>query len=401
MKRILNILLIAFDILGHAAVGIFVTNRFLIGAPETRGKFLMLLAHMGAWPLAGLVQALRSGGFSGFALSLLRPTSWRWAWRFLFTLLGARWLIQEIYRKFHPRPCPPEVLSTHVQDADMRDLVLDAEGEPTTGPKGLFNRANQIYSLEIVTREVRLDRLPPQFDGFTIVQLTDHHYGRFTSKEFVRRYVDLSIQIDPDLIALTGDYQTYSRDVEDGIKLLHPIGEWSQRERGGMGAFTVLGNHDRAAGTAHVMDALRRAGIKILNNRHVRLERDGASLYIVGVADPWSVRGDLDRALYGMPEGSCTILLAHVPDFLIDSAEAGVDLQLSGHNHGGQIKLPFLGAILVASRYGRRYAEGFYKRKRTLMYASRGLGGKPPVRFGSKPEITKFILRSPGVRPYI
>ncbi|MEO5952079.1 MAG: metallophosphoesterase, partial [Chloroflexia bacterium] len=100
-----------------------------------------------------------------------------------------------------------------------------------------------------------------------------------------------------------------------------------------------------------------------------------------------------DRALFGAPASTCTILLAHLPDYLVESA-GKVDFQLSGHNHGGQIKLPWLGALLVSSRYSRRYVEGFFKRKGTIMYVSRGIGGKPPIRLGSKPEITRFMLRT-------
>jgi predicted MPP superfamily phosphohydrolase len=199
--------------------------------------------------------------------------------------------------------------------------------------------------------------------------------------------------MSPDLVALTGDYQTYPQDVEEIARLLAPLGIWSGEARGGKGVVAVLGNHDHEAGKARVTDALRRAGIPVLSNSHIRLTRGGTDLYIVGVADPWSGRADLDRALHRVPNSVCTVLLAHVPDYLVESA-GRVDLQLSGHNHGGQIKLPFLGALLVSSRYGRRYVEGFHRRSGTLMYVSRGIGGKPAIRLGSKPEITRFILRS-------
>jgi predicted MPP superfamily phosphohydrolase len=106
------------------------------------------------------------------------------------------------------------------------------------------------------------------------------------------------------------------------------------------------------------------------------------------------LRADLALALQGIPQGSCTILLAHVPDYLLTSAGKGVDLQLSGHNHGGQVNMPVLGPLLVSSRYGRRYADGFHKMDGTLMYACRGLGGKPAVRFNCKPELARFVLRA-------
>ncbi|HEX9987800.1 MAG TPA: metallophosphoesterase [Chloroflexia bacterium] len=393
LYKTVNALLMALCIIGHAAAGIFLTNTRLLGLRETEGKLFILLGNMAAWPLLGLVQALRSGGFSGFALSLLRPGSFAWLWRVAFTLLGARWLAQEVYRLRHPRPDPPELLSTQVESVDMRREITEFEGKARTRPAGILHRLNEIYALEVITHEVKLDRLPPEFDGFTILQISDVHYAHFLSAEYVRRYVDLCIDFSPDLIVLTGDYQTYPGDVECAARLLSPLGEWSRRDRSGMGTLAVMGNHDRDAGLAAVSHALRRAGIRVLNNEHVRLEREGASLYIAGVADPWGLKADLPLALHGIPAGSCTILLAHVPDFLVTAAGRGVDLQLSGHNHGGQVKLPLLGPVLVSSRYGRRYAGGFHKMHATLMYASRGLGGKPPIRFGCKGEITRFMLR--------
>jgi predicted MPP superfamily phosphohydrolase len=132
----------------------------------------------------------------------------------------------------------------------------------------------------------------------------------------------------------------------------------------------------------------------VLSNEHVSFERDGASLYVGGVADPWSGRADLQRTLHGVPGGSCVVLLAHVPDYVVEASIEDVDFQLSGHVHAGQIKLPFVGAILSPSRYGRRYIEGFYLHGRTLMYVSRGLGGHPPVRLWCNPEVAVLKLRS-------
>lgn len=393
LYRTVNALLMALSIIGHAAAGIFLTNTRLLGLRETEGKLFILLGNMAAWPLLGLAQAFRAGGFSGFALSLLRPGSFAWLWRVAFTLLGARWLVQEAYRLRHPRPDPPELLGTGVESVDMRQEITELDGKAWDGPAGIFHRLNEIYALEVVTHEIKLHKLPGEFNGFTILQISDVHYAHFLSAEYVRRYVDICLNLSPDLIVLTGDYQTYSEDVECATRLLSPLGEWSRRERGSMGALAVMGNHDRDAGLAAVSDGLRRAGIKVLNNEHVRLERDGASLYIAGVADPWGLKADLPLALHGIPAGSCTILLAHVPDFLVTAADKGVDFQLSGHNHGGQVKLPVIGPLLVSSRYGRRYAGGFHKMGSTLMYASRGLGGKPPIRFGCKGEITRFVLR--------
>jgi predicted MPP superfamily phosphohydrolase len=393
LSTIVNGVLVALHTLGHAAVGVWLTNRFLMGAPETRYKPLLLVGHPALWTGLGLLNALRAGGFRGFARSLF-SVSWGALWRALFTFLGGRYVAQELYRARHSRLCPTELLSTRAEDRDLREHVFRHDGLPTEGLKGLINRANQLYNLEVVTHEVALPNLPRAFDGFSLVQITDPHLGPSISSEFMRCVVQTTLEMSPDVVALTGDYQSYSKDVEGAARLLRPLGEWSRRERDGRGAFAVLGNHDRGSGTAHVIDALRRAGIRVLNNRHVELKRDGASLYLVGIADPWSVRNDLDIAMQGVPEGGCVVLLAHVPDFLDETGGAGVALQLSGHNHGGQIKVPVLGPVLVSSRYGRRYTEGWFKREGTLMYVSRGLGGKPAIRVGTRPELTSLVLRA-------
>lgn len=390
--KLLNAVAIVLSVAGHAAAGVFLTNRWLVGLEVRRYKQLILVASLILWPVAGLVGALW-GGWSRFLGSALSPTSPGRLWRLGFLMLGGRYLAHEVYKLVRLAPALSELVDTQVQDADLTAQVFRAET-----PNNLFMRLarlgiNHLFKLQIVTHTMRLDCLPSEFDGFTMVQLTDMHYGDFTSAEFVRLVVALAIEMEPDLIVLTGDYQTYERDVEAAARLLAPLGEWSRR-RGGNRTLAVLGNHDRFnESSAHVTDALRRAGIRVLNNEHIQLQRSDSSLYIVGVADPWSLRADLDLAMLGIPGDSCSILLAHVPDYLVTASRYPVALQLSGHNHGGQIKLPLVGHVVVSSRYNRRYAEGFHRLNGTLMYAGNGLGGHPPVRWGARPEIAQIVVK--------
>ncbi|MEA2574594.1 MAG: uncharacterized protein QOH93_1892 [Chloroflexia bacterium] len=394
MYKLLNVIAVALHVIGYTVAGVFVTNTRLIGLEIRNYKQVLIVGNLLLWPLVGFVRSFLGGGFWGFLRSLLLPFSRGWLLRTLFVALGARYLAQEVYRRAHPKPVPGEVVSTVVEDADLTAHVLKT-GLPENPymrlvPAGL----NHAFRLQVTTRTVKLKCLPRQFDGFTMVQLSDFHYGGFTSKEFVRCVVEKTLELSPDLIVLTGDTQTEQRDVEEVSRLLAPLGEWSGRERGGMGTLAVLGNHDRFdESDAHVTDALRRAGIRVLHNEHVALERDGGRLYIAGVADPWSQRADLDVALQGIPPDSCIVLLCHLPDYLPTASRYPVALMLSGHNHGGQIKLPLIGPMLVSSRYNRRYAEGFHKLNDTLMYISNGLGGYPPIRWGARPEIVWIVLR--------
>lgn len=392
MSKLISIPATFLNVVGHTAAGVFLTNRLLMGAPERLPKIVLILGHLALWPLIGLLNSVAAGK-NGVLRAFLWPRTPSQLWALLFSILGARWIAQEVYRKAHPCGPPAELLDTSVGRIDMRDAIAAHEGLLTKGVRGVPVRRNEMYDLEIVSHTVVLGSLPPEFDGFSMVQISDVHYGRSYSAEFIRRYVGLVLELQPDLVVLTGDYQTKSSDIEGAARLLSPLGKWSRSERGGRGTVAILGNHDREAGSAHITHALRQAGIPVLHNSHMELKSDDASLYITGVADPWSGRANLDIALHGIPAGACVILLAHVPDFL-DTAAGRVDLMLAGHNHGGQIKVPVLGALLVSSRYGRRYVEGFYKERDTLMYVSRGIGGKPPIRLGSKPEIARMILRS-------
>ena len=395
LYRLVNLITLACYAVGSAAISTFITNTRFVGLRDFDLKLPLILASSSSLPFAALAHTLFVGGPFRFLSSVVRRSgSVGWLWRVLLTLHGARYLLQEFYRWRYPRPMPPEVLRSWSRVVDMRNPVAQAEGIKLSGLKGLAFNANDLYQLNITTHEVRLDRLPREFDGFTIVQVSDVHYGDFTSAEFVRRYVQLVQETSPDLVALTGDYQQFHHDVADAARLLAPLGEWSCRERGGQGTVAVLGNHDTWASTADVTYYLSRARIPVLDNRHIEIKRGGSSLYVAGVADPWSLRADLPLALHGIPQGACVVLLAHEPDFLLEAAETGIDFQLSGHIHGGQIKLPLIGPLFSPSRFNRRYTEGFYKRNRTIMYMSRGIGGHPPIRLFCKPEIAVFKLRS-------
>src|SRR5687768_9117281 len=127
-RNILNALLIALDVYGHAAAGVYFSNTRVIGLRESRYKAHILFGHTALWPLFGLAQALRLGGLRCFGRSLLAPFGLGRLWALLFTLLGLRSIFQEISRKLRPAPCPPEVLKSAVLDLDMREEILKVEG---------------------------------------------------------------------------------------------------------------------------------------------------------------------------------------------------------------------------------------------------------------------------------
>jgi predicted MPP superfamily phosphohydrolase len=246
---------------------------------------------------------------------------------------------------------------------------------------------------EVTLTDVWLEGLPESFDGFRIAQISDVHHSRLVSIEDVGRVVELAQGAGADLIALTGDYTTaYRRYIEPCAEAL---GGLSAAE----GVWAVLGNHDHYTDPQLTARALERAHISVLNNANTVLRRGGDALQLAGI-DDWSWNGtDWPRALYGLDRKLPTVLLSHQPRVL-DVAEAEkVSLILSGHTHGGQLSLPFIGAPARFGVEDFKYLRGLYARNGTQLYVSRGTGVIGlPLRFGVRPEIAVIRLRKSGVQ---
>jgi uncharacterized protein len=249
-------------------------------------------------------------------------------------------------------------------------------------------RGRYEWSIEEVA--VRLPKLPRALDGFTVVQLSDIHVGTFIGDRELERGLGLLDGIRADLIVITGDIVDFDpRHVPVAARRL---GALRARE----GVVCVPGNHDYYTGKDAVLGGMRRAGIDVLVNRgRVIAPGDGGGFALLGV-DDLSARGprgqepgpDLARAQSMVPPDRATVLLAHQPRFLAIAAPAGIDLQLSGHTHGGQINP---GVRPVDLFY--RYVEGRYQVGATQLYVNRGFGTVgPPTRVGAPPEITKIVL---------
>ena len=260
-----------------------------------------------------------------------------------------------------------------------------ATGGALTSGYGVFRAFTPPEVTEVA---VRVPKLPRALDGLSIVQLTDVHVGPLIGRTFVDQLVSTANALRPDLVAITGDL------VDGDVARLGSAvaGLGSLRSR--YGSFFVTGNHEYYSGEDEWVGFLERLGVEVLRNRRVAIGDAGGSIDLIGV-DDWSGgrrRGrpgyDLDRALEGRDPDRAAVLLAHQPANFEVAAARGVDLQVSGHTHGGQL---FPMTLLIGLAH--QHVRGLYRHEDAHLYVSRGCGfWGPPARVGSAPEIVKITL---------
>jgi len=241
---------------------------------------------------------------------------------------------------------------------------------------------------EVVRVTLSLPRLSPSLDGLTLAQISDLHAGNFANAKKIRRFVSLVNALHPDITVVTGDmFQDEPEEAQmcaDELSALYAP----------LGRYAIMGNHERRLPPEEGEEPFRLAGLTVLANAAHEIAVNGASVWMVGMDDLIMRRGDLTRALCGVPDEACKILLVHEPDFADRAARLPIDVQLSGHTHGGQIRLPGIGPLLLPI-LGRKYPMGLYRVRDTWVYTNRGLGvNRPPMRLNCRPEITLFTLRS-------
>jgi len=241
----------------------------------------------------------------------------------------------------------------------------------------------------VVTRAtLRLPNGSRGLAGLRIAFLTDTHVGPFMSADDLRRAATLAAQERPDLLLFGGDMISEApRFAEQAAAALGELARLTP-----CGAFAVLGNHDLVFGGPAVIAALERHGVTVLRNRAAMVERDGDRLWIVGIDDAMVGTPDVDAAFRDVPRGAPALALWHEGDGAGQVAAAGAFAQLSGHSHGGQVRLPLLGPIALPPG-GRRHIIGMSDEDGMPVYVSRGVGVyRPAVRINCPPEITLITL---------
>jgi uncharacterized protein len=249
--------------------------------------------------------------------------------------------------------------------------------------------------VETTNIRLKLPRLPPTFSGFRIVQLSDIHLGPWMSLERFGSILTLAMDQTPDMVALTGDFILDFRRGSNYTNKLAEMAAALAKMTQKYLTVAVLGNHDHWYDAFKIQAALEGGGVHVLRNSVYTLERGGERFHVAGIDDAYDRHDDFDAVLAQLPTDGCAMALVHEPDYADISAPTGrFDLQISGHSHGGQVVLPFIGAPILP-RLGEKYPSGLYQVGNMFQYTNRGIGmTPPPVRFNCRPELTVLTLES-------
>lgn len=264
---------------------------------------------------------------------------------------------------------------------------------------GFLIEPNQLI---IKNYDLKIKKWSANFNGFKIAALSDLHAGsNFITEEKLRQIVAETNAQNPDIIVLLGDYVSPVSNNAREIKMPMPtIAENLRDLRAKYGVYTILGNTDEAYDKNEVKDEFERVGFKVLRDETASIEVNGERLRLLGMRDAmetgdWnSISAELKRILAEGEQQGYLIVLVHNPDYLpVITGDllisSDLSLMLAGHTHGGQCRFPIIGAPVVPSEYGQKYAGGYIRDQETDMFVTTGIGtGKIPVRFGVPPEIS-------------
>ena len=243
---------------------------------------------------------------------------------------------------------------------------------------------DEANSLSIERVQITLPRLPKKLDGFRVLHLSDTHHSPFTGLEHISRAVAVANQLQPDLVALTGDYVSHES------QYIAPVAKVLGELKAAHGVYACLGNHDHWTDPDAMTAHLGANGIRVLVNEGFRLESAAAPFWLAGVDDHMVGKTDLPAALKDAFPDEFKLLLAHNPVIFRRAARVGVDLTLSGHTHGGQVRVRDADQRLIR----RRRNAGLHRIKQSHIYITRGIGTVVlPIRFQCPPEISVLELR--------
>lgn len=260
-----------------------------------------------------------------------------------------------------------------------------------TGGTYYYARYMEPDMLTIQEETLTNSKIPGSFRDFKIVQFSDTHIGFHYTLEQLKEVVDRINRMNPDLILFTGDLVDRPNAYEWNGKIVEVL----KKLQAPHGKYWIYGNHDHGGyGTDIVKKKMDEAGFQLLQNEHTVIKKEQSSFILAGVDDLMLGKPDMEKTLQGADSDSFVLLMVHEPDYADEVANYPVDVQLSGHSHGGQVQIPFFG-YLVTPPYAEKYVEGRHTIGNLDLYVSRGLGTtRLPYRFLCKPEITIHTLKN-------
>jgi predicted MPP superfamily phosphohydrolase len=396
MFRALYTTFILLALLGDARIFLFILNRFVFGSHRAEKSPygwlmfavppLLLALTLLFWPLSTWIDRLMSTR----VLEALEPQRMEEiAWSIVLAKLGAGWLtvaasvgiywiVDRVRVITHPDAPLAGTIELESEVVRLRRAHLPFPIVQKLGGH------NDVYDIEVTRHEVFVDDLPQSCDGYRIAFLTDTHVASFVRRDFYREIVARTNAFEPDLVLFGGDFVTFGRHIALAAKVLTD----GLRAREGM--YAVRGNHDYWAGIEDLERELGARGVEFLTNRSVKLR---GVLPLVGIDEIYRGTPDVARAFASVDAAQPCIGISHHPDIIDLVPDRRLDLLLCGHTHGGQIRLPFFGPVVVPSAHEAEYAAGFHRRRDVLLYVSRGIGAIPPLRILCRPEVALFTLR--------
>ena len=372
-------------LLGHSALSMAILNR-VSALPwhwsrldSLRGLWVALtiaLALLLMWRWLPMEHPLSEPGSWGSLSLTVRAYC-------VLCVLSAMWLFAELARRLLAQPPAPQRSNT----SRTVDLADELGRRPVgTGPGCWLATlpGNDLFRMEVAHKEFELSQLPKEWDGFSILHLSDLHLHDALDRRFFDRVIELGQESAPDLVLFTGDLLGCPA-VRDWIPAT--VG----RLHAPLGCYFILGNHDRYYGAPETRRQLQQLGWQSVAEHHIIIEHRGHRLLLAGTESPWmgghpTIPNDTPAAL--------RLLLSHTPDNLTWARRHGFDLMLAGHAHGGQVCLPLFGAVHVPAYHGCRYAAGQFYKPPTLLHVSRGIGSHPFLRWRCPPELPTLVLRT-------
>ena len=268
-------------------------------------------------------------------------------------------------------------------------------GAIAVGGVAVYSGEIERHWVDIHHISIKLKNLPEAFHGYRIAHLADFHYGEYSEPTYIRHVIRVANALKPDMFALTGDFiSAYPLVRTISVDFAHHCAGLLSGLHAPLKA-AVLGNHDALIGSEEVTNALTSNGITVLKDNSMPIEKDGARLWLAGVADALVWPGaNLQAAIPAARrrETEPLILMAHEPDYADQVVGSGVDLILSGHTHGGQVRIPFM-PLMDLPPMGEKYIEGLFAIGDLQLFVTRGIGTVGvPFRFRCPPEIALITL---------